>query len=64
MYRSGKEGILVVWGILSSGEKILLSMMLGNKERYEDWLEVFRGLQKERVRRIGVRNNGWSARPY
>ena len=46
MYRSGKEGILVVWGILSSGKKILLSMMLGNKERYEDWLEVFRDLRR------------------
>jgi len=47
MYRSGKEGILVVWGILSSGKKILLSMMLGNKERYEDWLEVFRDFLSE-----------------
>jgi transposase-like protein len=46
MYRSAKEGILVVWGILSTGKKVLLSLRLGNKERYEDWLEVFRDLRR------------------
>jgi putative transposase len=44
--KSRKEGILVVWGILSSGAKILLSMRLGNKESEDDWAEVFRDLKK------------------
>jgi transposase-like protein len=46
LHKSRKEGILVVWGILSSGAKVLLSMMLGNKESYDDWLESFRDLRK------------------
>lgn len=44
--KSRKEGILVVWGILSSGSKVLLSMRLGNKESEEDWTESFRDLRK------------------
>jgi len=50
LHRSGKEGILVVWGILSSGSKVLLSMRLSNKESYEDWLEVFRDLRNRGFR--------------
>ena len=46
LHKSRKEGILVVWAILSSGQKVLLSMKLGNKESYDDWLEVFRDLKK------------------
>lgn len=46
LHKSCKEGILVVWGILSSGAKVLLSMRLGNKESYDDWLEAFRDLKK------------------
>jgi len=46
LHKSRKEGILVVWGILSNGSKVLLSMRLGNKESYEDWLELFRDLKK------------------
>jgi transposase-like protein len=46
LHRSPKEGILVVWGILSSGTKVLLAMLLGNKESYDDWLYVFRDLHK------------------
>jgi len=46
LHKSRKKGILVVWGILSSGSKVLLSMKPGNKESYEDWLEVFRDLKK------------------
>jgi len=46
LHKSPKEGILVVWGILSSGYKVLLSMRLGNKESHEDWLEVFRDLKR------------------
>ena len=47
LYKSPQEGILVVWAITSSGNKVLLSMQLGNKESYDDWLEVFRDLKKE-----------------
>ena len=46
LYKSPQEGILVVWAITSSGNKVLLSMQLGNKESYDDWLEVFRDLKK------------------
>jgi transposase-like protein len=46
LHKSPKEGILVVWGILSSGAKVMLTMELGNKESYDDWLQVFRNLRK------------------
>lgn len=46
LHKSPKEGILVVWGILSSGVKVLLTMELGNKESYDDWLQVYRNLKK------------------
>jgi len=46
MYKTVKEGILVVWAILEDGPKALLGMKLGNKESYEDWLEFFRDLKK------------------
>lgn len=39
-----KEAILVGWGILRSGEKVLLSMGLGNKESYDSWLELLRDM--------------------
>jgi transposase-like protein len=39
-----KEGILVSWAILSCGAKVLLSMTLGNKESYEDWLSHYRDM--------------------
>lgn len=40
LHKSRKKGVLVVWVILSNGSKVLLGMRLGNKESYEDWLEV------------------------
>jgi len=46
LHKSRKEGILVVWGILSTGTKVLLSMQLGNKESFDDWLETFRDLRR------------------
>lgn len=49
LHKSRKEGILVVWGILSSGAKALLSMKLGNKESYNDWLDIFRDLKKRNL---------------
>jgi putative transposase len=46
LHKSRKEGILVVWGIVSNGSKVLLGMRLGNKESYDDWLDLFRDLKK------------------
>lgn len=39
-----KEAILVAWGILSNGEKVLLHLGLGNKESYESWRDFFRDM--------------------
>jgi transposase-like protein len=39
-----KEGILVSWGILSDGSKVLIHLSLGNKESHEGWLDHLRGL--------------------
>lgn len=39
-----KEGILVTWGILGDGSKVLVHLSLGSKESYEDWLDHFRDL--------------------
>ncbi|HQE25922.1 MAG TPA: transposase [Candidatus Atribacteria bacterium] len=41
-----KEGILCAWGICRGGEKVLLSVGLGNQESYEDWLEFLRDMVK------------------
>ena len=39
-----KEGVLVAWGFTDAGERVLLSVMLGMRESYEDWLELGRDL--------------------
>ncbi|HEX2988369.1 MAG TPA: IS256 family transposase, partial [Chloroflexota bacterium] len=39
-----RQAILVSWGILSDGSKVLLHMSLGNKESQSSWLEHFRSL--------------------
>jgi transposase-like protein len=46
-----KEGILVNWGILSDGSKVLFHLSLRNKESCEDWLDHFRdpGLGPQRA---------------
>jgi transposase-like protein len=38
------EGILVTWGILLDGSKVLIHLSLGNKESAEAWLDHFRDL--------------------
>lgn len=38
------QAVLVTWGILRDGSKILLHMSLGNKESHDGWLEHFRSL--------------------
>ena len=35
-----KEGVLVAWGYTESGERVLLDVCLGQRERHEDWLEM------------------------
>ena len=45
-----KEAILVAWGILSSGRKVLLHLALGNKESYESWKQFFRNMIGRRLR--------------
>ena len=37
-----KEGVLVAWGFTEDGERVLLQVMLGMRESYEDWLELGR----------------------
>ena len=46
MLKSRAEAIMVVWGILSDGRKALLSIRHGNKESYDNCLEIFRDLKK------------------
>jgi transposase-like protein len=44
-----KQAVLVSWGILSDGSKVLLHISLGNKEKYEHWLDHFRSLKKRNL---------------
>jgi transposase-like protein len=39
-----REGVLVAWGFTLAGERVLLDVCLGMRERVEDWLELGRGL--------------------
>ena len=39
-----KEGVLVAWGYTLNGERVLLDVCLGQRERTEDWLDLGRGL--------------------
>jgi putative transposase len=39
-----KEGVLVAWGFTDAGERVLLSVMLGMRESYEDWQALGRDL--------------------
>lgn len=45
-----KEAILCAWGILATGEKIMLHLSLGNKENYETWKEFFREMLRRGLR--------------
>jgi transposase-like protein len=38
------EALLCAWGILRDGRKVLLHLMLGNKESREAWLELMRSM--------------------
>ena len=39
-----KEGVLVAWGFTTDGERVLLDVCLGQRERVEDWLDLGQGL--------------------
>ena len=39
-----REGVLVAWGFDLDGERVLLDVCLGQRERLDDWLEFGRGL--------------------
>lgn len=39
-----KEGVLVAWGFTQDGDRVLLDVCLGQRERVEDWTELGRGL--------------------
>jgi putative transposase len=39
-----KEGVLIAWGFTEEGERVLLGVMLGMRESYEDWLALGRDL--------------------
>lgn len=41
-----KEGVLVAWGYAMEGERVLLSVRLGQRESHEDWLDLGRDLAK------------------
>ncbi len=45
-YVNTNEAILVAYGILSDGRKVLLHMALGNKESYDCWMELLRDMVK------------------
>jgi len=45
-----KEGVLFAWGYAIDGERILLEVCLGQRERYEDWLDMGRGLARRGLR--------------
>ncbi len=45
-----KEGVLVAWGYRVTGERVFLNVCLGQRERWEDWLELGRGLTRRGLR--------------
>jgi transposase-like protein len=45
-----KEGVLVVWGYSTEGKRVLLAVRLGQRESYEDWLDLGRDLARRGLR--------------
>lgn len=39
-----REGVLVAWGFTTDGDRVLLDVCLGQRERTEDWTDLGRGL--------------------
>jgi transposase-like protein len=46
----GKEGVLVAWGYDETGQRVLLDVVPGQRERFEDWLEMGRDLVRRGLR--------------
>ena len=55
--RGEQAGVLVSWGYTGSGRRELVTVRLGQRERYEDWLDMGRGLTLRGLRLPG----SWSA---
>ena len=45
-----KEGVLVAWGFSVDGERVLLDICLGQRERVEAWLDLGQGLIRRGLR--------------
>ena len=45
-----KEGVLVAWGFTTDGDRVLLDVCLGQRERTEDWTDLGRGLTRRGLR--------------
>jgi hypothetical protein len=45
-----KEGVLVAWGYDEDGHRVLLDVVLGQRELYDDWLEMGRTLTRRGLR--------------
>lgn len=45
-----REGVLVAWGFTTDGERVLLDVCLGQRERTEDWLDLGQGLIRRGLR--------------
>jgi transposase-like protein len=41
-----KEGVLVAWGYTIAGDRALVAVRLGQRERHEDWLDLGRDLTR------------------
>ena len=46
-----KDGVLVAWGLLTDGRRVLLHMAMGSTESRESWLEFLRDMVR---RGLGV----------
>ena len=61
--RVGESGenlaLLVVIGVDGEGNKRLLGMIPGDRESYENWLDVFRHLRERGVKMEWVSGSGW-----
>ena len=44
------EGVLVAWGYDETGRRMQLDVVLGQRERFDDWLEMGRGLVRRGLR--------------
>ena len=45
-----KEGVLVVWGYTTDGERVLLAVRLGQRESHADWIDLGRDLTRRGLR--------------